>query len=236
MTGPPRACILRGRIRAVKVVETIPEASWLIDGFAPSAPDRAIDIDITPDNGFPCTTPLDTTAKDMRLPEANFPDLTRAGSVRILGGERIASELAVGKTICGWSRFIGRPGLGNPAGWEGELSGGYSKESGWKLLGAYSIYLSPATNKHLSRSWSFHREGAARRVPLDEGGAFIVHDAVRIRYKNQSAVSKDGAEVLLKTGSGTFAVQATSDLTAGNVPVFVGQRDGFAFSAVRSEP
>lgn len=232
----PRACILRGRIRTVKRLDTLPDATWLFDGFTPAVAHQAFDVDITPDNNISCATPLDAKDKETRLPEADFPDLAMAGRVRILGGERISSELVTGKRICGWSRFVTRPGQGYPSGWEGELSSGDAKDKAWKLLGAYSMYLNPTSNKHLWRSWSFVREGAARRIPIDEGGAFIAHDAVRIQHKKQSAVSPNGEEVSLKTSDGTFAVLATSDLTAGNVPVFVGQHDGFAFAAVRSEP
>jgi hypothetical protein len=174
--------------------------------------------------------------KELRLREADYPDLARAGRVRILGGERIASELAVGKRVCGWARFVARPGLGYPRGWEGELSGAAANEGAWKLLGAFSLYLGPGTNAYLSRAWGFSREGAARRIPVEEGGAFIFHDAVRILHGGQHAVSKAGAEVLLKTSDGTFAVQATSDMTVGNVPVFVDRHDGFFFAAVRAEP
>ena len=233
---PPRACILRGRIRAVKQVETVPDATWLQEGFAPAVNNRAMDVDIAPDDGVPCPTPLDATAKEMRLPEADSPDLARAGRVRILGGERIASELVVGKRVCGWARFIARPGAGQPSGWEGELMGGDAKDRVWKLLGAYSLYVSPSTNEHLSRAWGFSREGAARRIPIQEGGAFIFHDAVRIQHAGQSATSEGGAEVLLKASDGTFAVQATSFLTVGNVPDSIGRHDGFFFVAVRAEP
>lgn len=235
MSGPPRACILRGRIRAVKPVDTVPEASWLHDGFTPPVTNRAIDIEVAPDDSLACSTPLDTTDKEIRLPEADYPDLSRLGRVRILGAERIASELVVGKRVCGWTRFIARPGLGYPTGWEGELMGANTKENAWKLLGAYSLYLGPSTNAYLSRAWSFTREGAARRIPIEEGGAFIIHDAVRIRHGGQSAVSKASAEVLLKASDGTFAVQASSDMTVGAVPVFVSQHDGYYFSAVRAE-
>lgn len=236
MSGPPRACILRGRIRSVKPVNTVPDASWLQDGFTPPVANQALDVDVAPDDGVACSTPLDATAKEMRLREADYPDLARAGRVRILGGERIASELVAGKRICGWARFIARPGLNYPTGWEGELMGADAKEGAWKLLGAYSLYVSPSTNEYLSRAWGFTREGAARRIPIEEGGAFIFHDAVRIQHGGQSVVSKAAVEVLLKTSDGTFAVQATSDMTVGNVPVFVGQHDGFYFSAVRAEP
>lgn len=232
---PPRACILRGRIRAVKRLDTLPDANWLFDGFSPAVAHQAFDVDITPDNGISCPTPLDAKAKD-RLPEADFPDLAMAGRVRILGGERIASELVANARICGWSRFVARPGLNYPTGWEGELSAGNAKNSAWKLLGAYSMYVNATSNPHLWRSWSFIREGAARRIPIDEGGAFIAHDAVKIQHNKQSAVSQNGEEVSLKASDGTFAVLAISDLTAGNVPVFVGQHDGFTFSAVRVEP
>ncbi len=236
MSGPPRACILRGRIRAVKRVDTLHDASWLHNGFTPPVANQALDIDVAPDDSVPCSTPLDTTAKDIRLPEADYPDLSRHGRVRILGAERIAAELVVGKRVCGWSRFTAQPGMGYQTGWEGELMGADAKESAWKLLGAYSVYLSPSTNKYLSRVWGFIREGAARRIPVEEGGAFIIHDAVRVQHAGRSAVSKAAAEVLLKAPDGTFAVQAMSDLTVGNVPVFVGQHDGFFFAAVRTEP
>lgn len=114
--------------------------------------------------------------------------------------------------------------------------GGDAKDRAMKLLGAYSLYVNRSTNAYLWRTWGFSREGAARRIPLDEGGAFIFHDGVRIQHGGQSVISNDGAEVLLKAADGTFAVQATSDLTVGNVPVFVSQHDGYFFSAVRAEP
>jgi len=236
MSGPPRACILRGRIRSVKPVNTVPDASWLQDGFTPPVTNQALDVEIAPDDNVACSTPLDTTDKEIRLPQADYPDLARAGRVRILGGERIASELAAGKRVCGWARYINRPGLGYPTGWEGELTGADAKDGAFKLLGAYSLYLNSSTNAYLSRAWGFTREGAARRIPIEEGGAFIFHDAVRIKHGGQSAVSKAGAEVLLKASDGTFAVQATSDMTVGNVPVFVDRHDGFFFSAVRTAP
>jgi hypothetical protein len=220
----------------VKAINTLPEASWLFNGFTPPVANQALDIDIAPDDGFSCATPLDATAKEMRLPEVDSPELVRATRVRILGAERIATELVAGKRVCGWARFIARPGVGYPAGWEGELMGGEVKESAWKLLGAYSLYLGPSTNEYLSKAWRFTREGAAKRIPFDEGGAFIVHDAVRIQHGGQSAVSNAAAEVLLKASDGTFAVQATSDMTVGTVPANVGHHDGFSFSAVRAEP
>jgi hypothetical protein len=233
----PRACILRGRIRSVKPIDTIPQATWLQDGFTPPVSNRAFDVEIVPDDDISCPTPLDAKAKsDIRLREADYPDLSRSGKVRLLGAERISWALEAGKRICGWSRFVGRPGLNYPTGWEGELLGGEAKGSDWKLLGAYSLYLNSSTNKHLSKSWTFTREGAARRVPMDEGGAFIFHDAVRIQHKGKSTISKEGAEVSLKTSDGTFAVQATSDLTAGKTAVFVGEHDGFGFAAIRTEP
>jgi hypothetical protein len=227
---------LRGRIRTAKQIDTVPSAGWLQDGFTPPVPNRAIDIEIVPDDSLDCPTPLDAKAKENRLREADYPDLARAGKVRILGAERILGHLEVGNRVCGWSRYIARPGLNYPTGWEGELQGGPAKGTSWKLLGAYSLYLNPTTNPHLSKAWSFTREGAARRVPLDEGGAFIFHDAVRITHKGKSVISKEGAEVQLVAPDGTFAVQATSDLTAGKVPVFVDQHDGFGFAAIRTEP
>lgn len=220
----------------MKQIDTLPAATWLQDGFTPPVANRAIDIEIVPDDSLNCPTPLEGKAGENRLPEADYPDLARAGKVRILGAERIINDLEVGHRVCGWSRFIGRPGLHYPTGWEGELQGGPAKGTSWKLLGAYSLYLNATNNPHLWRSWTFTREGAARRVPLDEGGAFIFHDAVRITHQGKSVMSKEGSEEMLKTPDGTFAVQATSDLTAGKVPIFVSQHDGFGFAAVRAEP
>jgi len=192
-----------------------------------------MDLEVAPDDGVACSTPLDNAAKDLRLPEAGHPDVVRAGRVRSLGGERIESMLAVGNRVCGWARFIARPGQGYPTGWEGELMG--ADGGGWKLLAAHSLYLSPSTNPYLWRAWSFSREGDARRIPIEQGGAFVAHDAVRIRHGDLSVVSKDAAEVSIKASDGTFAVQALSDLTEGSVPEFVGQHDGFFFAAVRTE-
>ncbi|HMY16395.1 MAG TPA: hypothetical protein PKA58_08680, partial [Polyangium sp.] len=42
---PPRACILRGRIRAVKRLDTLPDANWLFDGFSPAVAHQAFDVD-----------------------------------------------------------------------------------------------------------------------------------------------------------------------------------------------
>lgn len=214
----------------------MPAASWLQDGFTPSVLNRAVDVEITPDDTLSCATPLDPNAKENRLPEAESPDLARVGRVRILGAERIANNLEVGKRLCGWARFVARPGQGYPTGWEGELLGGDAKDAKWKLLGAYSWYINAQTNAHLWRAWTFSREGAARRIPIDGGGAFIVHDGVRTQHQGQSVVSKDGEEVQLKSPDGLFAVQVNSDLTAGDAPVHVGKHDGYSFAAVRSEP
>lgn len=233
-TTPPRACVLRGRIRAIKQLDTLPSASWLQEGFASPVLNKTVDIEIAPDdNLYGCSTPLETTDTTLRLPEADYPDLVRAGRVRILGAERISSDLQVGKQVCGWTRYVARPGNGYPTGWEGELLGGDVKDASWKLLGAYSLYVGPSTNAHLWRSWSFTREGAARRIPVDGGGAFIVHDGVGIRHEGQTVVSREGDEVILKAPDGTFAVQATSDFTVGAVPANVGRHDGFFFAAVR---
>lgn len=220
----------------MKQIDTLPAANWLQDGFTPAVANKAIDIEIVPDDSLSCPTPLEGKPSENRLPEADYPDLARAGKVRILGAERILGDLEVGRRVCGWTRFIGRPGLNYPTGWEGELSGGASKGNSWKVLGAYSLYINQKKNPHLWRAWSFVREGAARRVPLDEGGAFIFHDAVRITHRGKSAISNAGAEVELKAPDGTFAVQATSDFTAGKVPVFVSEHDGFGFAAIRSVP
>lgn len=212
----------------------MPSASWLQEGFASPVLNKTVDIEIAPDdNLYGCSTPLETTDTTLRLPEADYPDLVRAGRVRILGAERISSDLQVGKQVCGWARYVARPGNGYPTGWEGELLGGDVKDDSWKLLGAFSLYVGPSTNAHLWRSWSFTREGAARRIPVDGGGAFIVHDGVGIRHEGQTVVSREGDEVMLKASDGTFAVQATSDFTVGAVPANVGRHDGFFFAAVR---
>jgi len=190
---------------------------------------RAIEIKLDPDDTLPCKTPLDHDAKDDRLREADDSDLARAGPILVLGGARFAGELREGEKICGWTRYIAQPGLGYPAGWEGELF-----DASGELLAAWSWYLERGDTKHrLSRSWRFSREGAPRRLRIDEGGAFVYHDAIRVHHGGASAVSKNGEEVILKSRNGTFAVLATSDLTEGNVPVFVSKHDGFFFSAVR---
>jgi hypothetical protein len=75
--------------------------------------------------------------------------------------------------------------------------------------------------------------GKVDRDPIDEGGAFLRHQRVRIQHNGASAVSTMGDEVILRAADGPFAVQATSDLTDGKVPVFVAPRDFFSFSAVR---
>lgn len=192
---------------------------------------RAIELVITPDDGVPCSTPLDANAKGIRLPEADFPDLDRVGVVRVFGASRITSSLVIGAYLCGWTRQIGSPGLpsgAEPPGWEGEL-----RDGAGKLLGASSTRFESGSSKLIARSWRFVREGKVDRQSIDEGGAFVHHESVRVFHGGASAVSHLGAEVMLHAPDGDFAVQATSDLTDGKVPVFVSPRDSFSFAAVR---
>lgn len=225
--GPPRACILRGRIQAVRRIVLENPA---MPPTVPPASARAIEMDVAPDDSIPCSTPFDKDAKGTRLPEADYPDFVRATRMHILGGERIASAFVEGKGLCGWTRMVGQPGLGYPYGWEGELF----DEAG-VLLGVHSFYFHRSYNSHLARAWRFSREGKAQRIHSDDA-IFVEHEAVRIYHGGKSVVSKAGAEAELKGTDGTFLVKATSNLTEGQTPVYVGKHDGIFFSAIRSTP
>jgi hypothetical protein len=224
----PRACIVRGTIRAVRAVEVASRSPGSTIGAG--APLRALAIEIAPDDAVPCRTPFDADAKELRMIEADFADVARARSILVLGGARVAKALAEGRPLCGWARNAEPPGLHGRGErhWEGELADGSGA-----LLGAGSFYFDASRSKMLARAWRFSRFGPAERRPLSEGGAFVRHHAVRIAHGAASVVSIDGAEVVLQGRDGAFAVRATSDLTEGDVPPFVGRHDGFAFSAIR---
>jgi hypothetical protein len=219
--GQPPACLIRGHVFKVEEVVLDPAPKGI-------AAQRALALIIAPDDAVPCRTPLDTGEKALRLPEADDRFLERSGPILVLGGARIAGALREGAALCGWTRRVAEPGLAYPAGWEGELADGSGA-----LLGASSLYFEHASSRALARAWQFSREGPVERIPIDEGGAFLRHRGVRIHHGGGSALSVGGAEVVVQGRDGAFAVTATSNLTVGNVPIFVGHHDGFAFAAVR---
>jgi L-ascorbate metabolism protein UlaG (beta-lactamase superfamily) len=85
----------------------------------------------------------------------------------------------------------------------------------------------------LARAFRFSREGPAERQAIDEGGWFVRHRGVRVYHGGARALSTGGNEVTVTGREGSFAVAATSELTEGPIPIFVGPHDAFAFSAVR---
>ena len=219
-SGPPRACMIRGRVRAARAVVLTPDRQ--------ARARRALELRIEPDDAIPCRTPFDPSEKELRLPEADYPDLDRAGLVVVLGGARLVGALREGARLCGWAHAVAQPGLYYPRGWEGELA-----DASGKLLAAWSFSFDRASSVKLARAFRFSREGPAERIPIEEGGAFVRHHRVRVYHGGASALSVDGDEAILRGRDGTFAVQAVSDLTEGHVPIFVGHHDGFGFAAVR---
>jgi hypothetical protein len=222
--GQARACRIRGHVRTVHQVDLRPPSRSR--GGARDPATRAIELQFTPDAAVPCRTPLDPDDKAPPRTRASHADPEWSGPILVLGGARLAGRLRVGATLCGWARTTTIPGLNGP-GWESALLDGSGA-----LLGASSRYFDRAESP-LARVFRFSREGPAARQAIDEGGWFVRHRDVRISHGGASALSRDGAEVTLTGPDGTFAVAATSDLTVGPVPVFVGRHDGFDFSAVR---
>jgi hypothetical protein len=226
--GPPRACRIRGTVRASRTVVLQEGDPAHILGGGSRGAILGRELAIEPDDALPCRTPLDADHPSDALPQASYADLERAGLVVVLGAARIAPKLEVGARLCGWSRLVGQPGLHYPAGWEGELT-----DASGTLLGVASFTLDRRSPATLRRAWRFSREGAIRRMPMGEGGAFVFHENVRVLHGGASAVSIGGAEAILRAKDGTFAVTAVSDLTEGDTAVFVGRHDGFDFAALR---
>jgi hypothetical protein len=195
-----RACEIRGRVRGVREVEV------------KFPPERALEVRIEPDDASPCATPYLRGQSRLFL---------------MRGGARIASALAEGATVCGWSHRAHTPGLGS-WGWEGMIASGSGA-----LLGAGSAYFERARSPVLADSWRFSREGAFERELVDDTGTFIRHRQVRIHHGGASAVSTSGSETILRARDGTYLVSATSLLTEGPEAVYVGHWQGFAFSALR---
>lgn len=228
---PPRpggfvyACTIQGRITAVRKVGSVAEAMKF--GRREEGPFQAIDLRIDPDPALPCRTPLDGDKTSWRPPETDR-SLDLPWTIRMYGGARLAGALTEGTTVCGWTTRVQQAGLGYPAGWEGQLADGKGT-----VLAAWSLAFAPKDSPTLARSWRFSREGPVERRQIDEGGAFVYHRSVRVHHGGASALSVGGAESILRGRDGTFAVRATSDLTEGNTPIFVGKHDGFGFSAVR---
>lgn len=216
--GAARACVVRGRLAAVRDVEVV------VAGVAI----RALTVEIEPGEVDGCVTPLD--ARDARLaePEATFADNVTATRIELVGARRLLGELRVGRALCGWAKRARHPGLpAGPVGWEGSLVGDGS------LLLASSTYLDPKSSRMLARGWRFGREGTAAVRSLDEGGAFVEHPFVRVTREGRSVRIADGEETLTLPDGARFAVRARSRLTVGKTPVFTGRWDGFEFSALR---
>jgi hypothetical protein len=220
----PRACVLRGRVRAVHHA-AISRAS---SGLAQREPLSALAIEIDADESIPCRTPLDPGEKALREPNGTARDAERAKVALIVGGARIESALRPGNGLCGWSRRGIALSLGEPKGWEGQLT-----DAAGALLGAWSSYFEASESKSLARSWQFERGGPVERLRIDEGGAFLRHRDVLIRRDAASAISTQGNEVILHASDGSFAVSAVSRLTTGPIPSFVLRQNGYGFYAVR---
>jgi len=162
-TVPSEACRFRGVVRSARPA-VLPVGT---DAFSPPlvrGPTRAIELSIEPDDTVPCSAPFDA-------PDPNIPGmktkLDEAHRVVVLGGARLAQRIAEGARLCGWTHRVRRPGL-YPAGWEGALA-----DASGALLGAWSFYFDRAESPVLARAFRFSREGPARRIRIDEGGAFV---------------------------------------------------------------
>lgn len=212
-------CVFAGRVTAVHplVIGREPHVGdgFLDQGELPIPPQRALDVALDASSEVTCSAPRKRS---------------RARTIRVVGGARIASAFREGAGICGWARDVMEPGLpgrpGESRGWEGEVFDGAGSS-----LAAFSFFLE--ADSPLASRWRLSREGRAVRRPLDEGGAVLWHSRVRVCRGDKSCVSTKDFHATLASTEGTFEVAAESNLTEGNVPVFYGKRDAYRFAAVR---
>jgi hypothetical protein len=223
-SGPPRACTVWGRITGIerRPARILAREEQNI---------AALVLTIEPVEMPSCTTALDRSPKKgAPEPESSFADLVAARTLEIIGGERLAGELVVGRRLCGFARINHEPGLrSSPGGWEGRLD----DEHGARIALA-SEYAETGSIRRIFGDISLTREGAARREPIDEGGAFLYHPSVRVTLGRASVRVGAGEEqTLTSPGGDRFAVRAWSRLTTGPTPVFTGRWDGYSFSILR---